>query len=261
MADEHPLKPFYSVLVLAFACSALVATAAVGLAPLQEANRSIDKKKNILNAAGVYQRDIPVEDQFSIIDTRIIELATGEFVTNEDSGSNTSTQMSPTVAMDSSRELARDEDIAGIRELEKYSYVYLVKNNDQIDQVVLPVRGKGLWSTMYAYVALDSDMTTLRGISFYEHGETPGLGGEVENPRWQSGWRNKKVYAPDGEVGFSVVKSSSESSPEEAAYQVDGLSGATITSQGVETLMQFWFGEHGFKPFFNQIKKQGGFNG
>lgn len=261
MADEHPLKPFYSVLVLAFACSALVATAAVGLAPLQEANRSIDKKKNILNAAGIYQKEKPVEDQFSAIETRIVELASGEFVTNEDSPAKGSTQMSPAVAMDASRKLTREEDIAGIRELEKYSYVYLVKNNGQIDQVVLPVRGKGLWSTMYAYVALDSDMTTLRGVSFYEHGETPGLGGEIENPRWQSGWQNKKVYAPDGEVEFSVVKSSSQTSPEEAAYQVDGLSGATLTSQGVETLMQFWFGEHGFKPFFNQIKKQGGFNG
>jgi Na+-transporting NADH:ubiquinone oxidoreductase subunit C len=261
MAEEHPLKPFYSVLVLAFGCSALVATAAVGLGPLQEANRSVDKKKNILNAAGIYQKNQPIEDQFSVIDTRIIELATGEFVADQASGSNTSSQMSPAVAMDASRELSRDEDIAGIRELEKYSYVYLVKNNDQIDQVVLPVRGKGLWSTMYAYVALDSDMTTVRGVSFYEHGETPGLGGEVENPRWQSGWRNKKVYTADGEVEFSVVKSSSESSPEEAAYQVDGLSGATLTSQGVETLMQFWFGEHGYRPFFNQIKKQGGFNG
>ncbi|MBT8333848.1 MAG: Na(+)-translocating NADH-quinone reductase subunit C [Desulfobacterales bacterium] len=261
MADEHPLKPFYSVLVLAFGCSALVATAAVGLAPLQEANRSIDKKKNILNAAGIYQKDKPVEDQFSAIETRIIELASGEFVANEESAAKGTAQIPPAVAMDASRELKREEDIAGIRALEKYSYVYLVKNNDQIDQVVLPVRGKGLWSTMYAYVALDSDMTTLRGVSFYEHGETPGLGGEVENPRWQSGWQNKKVYSPDGEVEFSIVRSSSESSPEEAAYQVDGLSGATLTSQGVETLMQFWFGEHGFRPFFNQIKKQGGFNG
>ena len=261
MADEHPLKPFYSVLVLAFACSALVATAAVGLAPLQEANRSIDKKKNILNAAGIYQKDRPVEDQFSAIEARIIDLASGKFVTNEDSASKESAQTSPAVAMDSSRDLEREEDIAGIRELEKYSYVYLVKNNGQIDQVVLPVRGKGLWSTMYAYVAIDADMTTLRGVSFYEHGETPGLGGEVENPRWQSGWQKKKVYTPDGEVKFSIVKSGSQSSPEEAAYQVDGLSGATLTSQGVETLMQFWFGEHGYKPFFNQIKKQGGFNG
>ena len=68
MAKEHPLKPFYSVLVLAFACSALVAAAAVGLRPYQDENKSLDQKKNILTAAGLLQQEVSVDEQFGSIE-------------------------------------------------------------------------------------------------------------------------------------------------------------------------------------------------
>ena len=113
---------------------------------------------------------------------------------------------------------------------------------------------------MYAYVAIDADLSTIRGVSFYEHGETPGLGGEIANPRWQSGWQDKNIYDQNNDLAISVVKSGTQASPEEQVYQIDGLSGATITTQGVDSMMQFWFGEHGFKPFFEQLKN-GGLNG
>lgn len=261
MADEHPLKPFYSVLVLAFACSALVAAAAVGLRPLQEANRTLDQKKNILAAAGIYQDNVPVAAQFEAIDSRIIDLKTGLFVDAEKIDPATFDQLAAALSDDSGRELDRKSDIAGIRRQENYSLVYLVKDNGTVKQIVLPVRGKGLWSTLYAYVSVDADLTTVRGVAFYEHGETPGLGGEVDNPRWQKGWQDKKLFSPEGNLQFAVVKSGTQSTPEEQAYQVDGLSGATLTTQGVDKLMQFWFGNHGFQPFFTEIKKQGGFNG
>lgn len=261
MSDEHPLKPFYSVLVLAFACSALVAVAAVGLRPLQEANKTLDQKKNILNAAGIYQPDQPVDKQFEAIETRIINLDDGSFVPRESIDPENYNQLAASLTDEGGTKLSRSEDPAGIRRLEHYSLVYLVKKDGQISEIVLPVRGKGLWSTMYAYVAIDSDLTTIRGISFYEHGETPGLGGEVENPRWEAGWKDKKLYAPDGDLKIEVVKNSSQSSPEEQPYLVDGISGASLTSQGVENLMRFWFGNHGFQPFFKRIKDQGGFNG
>ena len=104
------------------------------------------------------------------------------------------------------RKLSEEEDIARLRRLEKYSLVYLVKDGDKIKQIILPVRGKGLWSTMYAYVALDGDLNTIRGVSFYEHGETPGLGGEVENRSWQKGWQGKEVYNDSGEMDLQFVK-------------------------------------------------------
>jgi Na+-transporting NADH:ubiquinone oxidoreductase subunit C len=261
MADEHPLKPFYSVLVLAFGCSLLVAVAAVGLRPLQDANKQLDQKKNILNAAGIYQPETPIADQFAHIETKIVELASGQYVSSETLDPASYNQLAAALSEENGKALQRSDDPAGIRRLEKYSLIYLVRKEDKIDQVVVPVRGKGLWSTMYAYVALDSDLTTIKGISFYEHGETPGLGGEVQNPRWQAGWQQKKLYSPEGDMAFDIVKSSNQGSHEELPYMVDGLSGATLTSQGVENLIHFWFGNDGFKPFFNRVKGEGGFNG
>lgn len=261
MAKESAARPFYTVLILAFACSALVSMAAIGLRPMQEENRDIDMKKNILRAAGLYDTGQPVDTLFSAIETRIVELATGKFVPEDKVSPESYNQLKATLNADLSRALNKKEDIAGLRRLEKYSLVYLVKKKERIDQIILPVRGKGLWSTMYGYVAIDGDLKTIRGISFYQHGETPGLGGEIENQRWQAGWEGKKMYGPDDKVLLQVVKGGAKKNGKEAQYRVDGLSGATMTSEGVDNLMHFWFGDHGFKPFFERLQKQGGLNG
>ncbi len=256
MAEENALKPFYSVLVLAFVCSALVAGAAVGLRPLQDANRGLDRKKNILYAAGLFTEGKTIEQMFSPIETKIVELATGKFVPEETIRPESYKQLKAALSDDSGRKLSEEEDIARLRRLEKYSLVYLVKEGDQTKQIILPVRGKGLWSTMYAYVALDGDLTTIRGVSFYEHGETPGLGGEVENRRWQAGWQGKKVYDNSGKMELKFVKGKAATVEPAMSHQIDGLSGATLTTKGVNSLMEFWFGDHGFKPFFAQLKKE-----
>lgn len=260
MAEEHPLKPFYSVLILAFGCSALVAMAAVGLKPYQDANKALDQKKNILAAAGLYQEHISVEEQFASIDTKLIELATGKFIEDQSIDPQSFDQLDSASKDETGQTVMEADDLAGIRRQEKYSLVYLVKEGDSVEQIILPVRGKGLWSTMYGYVAIASDLNTIRGVSFYEHGETPGLGGEIENPRWQKGWQEKNLYNDTSELLISVVKSGTQSSPEEQLYHIDGLSGATLTTKGVDNMMRFWFGDHGFKPFFEQIRN-GGFNG
>ena len=142
-----------------------------------------------------------------------------------------------------------------------YYLVYLVKDEDETVQYILPVRGKGLWSTMYGYVSLDADLTTIRGISFYEHGETPGLGGEIENEKWLAGWQGKKMYSPEQTLALEVVKGKAPTTGEDAQYQVDGLSGATMTADGVNNLMHFWLGEHGFKPFLHRLQNKGDNNG
>ncbi len=252
MADESLARPFYTVLILAFVCSALVAGAAVGLRPQQEANREMDRKKHILYAAGLYDPAKSIEQMFAPVETRVIELATGEFVPEDTIRPETYRQLKAALSEEYGRELKKEEDLARVRRLEKYSLVYIVKYGEEIRQIVLPVRGKGLWSTMYAYVALDGDLSTIRGVSFYEHGETPGLGGEVENPRWQEDWRGKKLYNEQGEFRLRFAKGAASAGPAKS-YEIDGLSGATLTTKGVENLMEFWFGDHGFKPFFTRM--------
>ncbi|MGW8194122.1 MAG: Na(+)-translocating NADH-quinone reductase subunit C [Desulforhopalus sp.] len=244
MADENPAKPFYSVLVLAFVCSALVAGAAVGLRPQQQANKAIDRKKHILYAANLFEKGKSIDELFTPIETKTVDLATGRYVNPQNIDPKASEQLSDA------------DDIAKLNTVEKYKQVYLVKSGDKIDQIVLPVRGKGLWSTMYAFVALDGDLNTIRGVSFYEHGETPGLGGEIENKRWQAGWQGKKVYDDQGNEDLQFVKGGVDSGQPEASHQIDGLSGATLTTKGVENLMEFWFGNHGFKPYITQLKNK-----
>jgi len=252
MAEESAAKPFYSVLILAFVCSALVAGAAVGLRPLQDANRLLDQKKNILYAAGLYEEGKSIEELFSPIEIRVVELASGKYVPDDQISPATYNQLKAALTETDGLRLADKDDIARLRRIEKYSLVYLVRNGEKIEQIVLPVRGKGLWSTMYAYVALDGDLTTIRGVSFYEHGETPGLGGEIENKKWQNGWRGKKLYDPDGNMELKIIKGEVA----ESGDHIPALSGATLTAKGVNNLMEFWFGDHGFKPYLNQIRSK-----
>lgn len=258
MADGSVAKSYYSVLILAFVCSALVAGTAVGLRPMQEANRLLDQKKNILYAAGLFEQGKSVDELFSSIKTKVVDLESGLYVPAEEIDPQSYDQSQAAQSTDKGALLSRDEDQAGLHRLEKYSLVYLVYEGDKLSQVVLPVRGKGLWSTMYAYVAIDLDLNTIHGISFYEHGETPGLGGEIENKKWQDGWQGKKLYGPDGNMDLRVVKGKADLSGEQGAYQVDGLSGATLTADGVSRLMEFWFGDHGFKPYLAQLQQNKG---
>lgn len=255
MVDITAAKPFYSVLVLAFFCSLMVAGAAVGLRPLQEENKALDRQKNILLAANLFDASKSVQQLFADIETRVVDLETGKFVPPETISPQQFDQLKAAMSDKMGKPLPKDEDIAGIGRLEKYSLVYLVKKDGKLSQVVLPIRGKGLWSTLYGYIAVKEDMTSVNGISFYEHGETPGLGGEITNPRWQAGWHDKKIYNASDE---EVIQIGGKADQKDKVHHVDGLSGATLTTNGVDDLITFWFGENGFKPFLTRLKESGG---
>lgn len=256
MDKETPAGAFTAVMTLALICSLLVAGAAVGLRPRQEANRKLDQKKNILRAAGLYQGQGDVEELFQQVEAKIIRLADGSFVPPEELDPRSFDQLQAARQEGTGKALNKETDIAGLSFQEKFSLVYLVHKGGkggQLDKVILPIRGKGLWSTLYGYVALSADLNTISGITFYEHGETPGLGGEIDNPDWQAGWAGKQLYNQADQQGtarIQVVKGQGQ-----GAHQVDGVSGATLTMDGVSNLMQFWFGEHGFGPFLERYRK------
>lgn len=256
MADITAAKPFYSVLILAFVCSALVAAAAVGLRPMQDANRALDQKKNILYAAGLYNEQKSVDEMFSAITPKLVNLKTGDYVPESQITVQGYDQIRASLDPNNSKALSNEQDTAKLRRLENISLVYLVEKDNSLSQIILPVRGKGLWSTMFAYVALNADLNTISGVSFYQHGETPGLGGEIENKIWQHGWVGKKVYDPDGNINVTVIKGKADPTNADAAYQIDGISGATLTSNGVGDLLEFWFGDNGFKPYFSRLEKE-----
>jgi Na+-transporting NADH:ubiquinone oxidoreductase subunit C len=138
----------------------------------------------------------------------------------------------------------------------KKAKIFQVMSGDNISAVILPVHGKGLWSTMYGFVALGPDGNAIKGLTFYQHGETPGLGGEIDNPRWKGMWPGRKVYADDGTPKIEVIKGQA-GPPATDPYRVDGLSGATITGRGVGYLLRFWLGENGFGPYIDKFRGEG----
>jgi Na+-transporting NADH:ubiquinone oxidoreductase subunit C len=235
--------------VLCIVCSTVVATAAVMLKPQQQAAQERDRAINILQIAHIYDPNQPLLQQMEQVEARVVDFNTGLF----------SDEMTPDQVIDarkvaSTPELSTDlppaEDLAKIGRRENYGVVYLVERDGELDRVVLPIRGYGLWSTLWGYMALEADLNTVIGLGYYQHAETPGLGGEVDNPSWRAQWSGKQVY-DDGEVALRVVKGQAAAN---SAHQIDGLSGATLTTRGVDNMVQFWLGPQGWGKFLKNLK-------
>lgn len=251
-SNDSTSKTIIVALALCIVCSVFVSTAAVMLRPAQQANKDLDRKTNILAAAGLLKQGVSVDQQFESVKTRAVDLTTGKFT----DAVNVSSYDQRKAAKDpaQSEDLTEDQDIAKIGRRANYALVYIVENDSGIDKVILPIKGYGLWSTLYGFVALESDLNTVAGLGFYEHAETPGLGGEVDNPLWKAKWVGKKAYDENNHAVLSVIKGTVDSSRPEAVHQVDGLSGATLTSRGVDNLVKFWMGENGFAPFLANLR-------
>lgn len=259
MSNDSIKKTVLVVFGVCLVCSLLVSTAAVKLAPLQEHNKLIDKVKNILIAGQLFGEGTNIAKTYEEkVEPELIELATGEVVSEDkfDEVLNIKSFDISTLANSSvyGRIIPQSKDLADIKKSPKYMLVYFVKENDHISRVILPVYGKGLWSTMYAFLALDKDLKTVTGITFYQHGETPGLGGEIENPRWDDLWKGKVAFDENNKVQLEVIKGIVNRNKPEAKYQIDGLSGATLTTRGVDKMIKFWLGEDGYAPFLNKLR-------
>ena len=127
----------------------------------------------------------------------------------------------------------------------------VVDDQGELLSMVMPVYGKGLWSMIYGFVAVKSDLNTIENVVFYEHGETPGIGDFLNDPEWTDKFRNKQLYDDKGKVAIKVVKGGAK---EGDVHGIDAISGATMTGRGVQRSIQFWFGNEGFETFFNKLK-------
>ena len=253
MSSNDGIKKTLTVaLLLCVVCSVIVSTAAVVLKPAQEFNQALDRKRNILAAAGMLEEGRSVDELFAQAETRVVDLRTGKFTDAVEADSYDQRRGAKDPA--TSDKLSGAEDPAKILRKEHYALVYLFKDSQgTIDRIVLPVHGYGLWGQLYGFIALDSDAQTVAGLGFYEHKETPGLGGEVDNPRWKALWPGKQVYR-DGKVEIEVIKGTVNPDSADAIYEIDGLAGATLTTRGVSNLVRYWLGENGFEPFLANLK-------
>lgn len=251
-------------LTVCFVCSVVVSSAAVLLKPQRLENKSLDKNKNILEAAGLYNKDqggtsASIAELFTQFEQRVVDLEEKRLLSDieaADLGIDPATYDQRKAAKDPAVSKALDtrEDMASISRRARYSVIYILREDDgDIGKVVLPIHGYGLWSTMYGFIALQNDMNTVSGITFYEHGETAGLGGEVDNPAWKALWDGKSIYK-DGEVALDVVKGVANRDSADYRHQIDGLSGATLTSNGVEYTIAYWLGDEGFGPVLDELR-------
>ena len=237
-------------------CAILVSTSAVSLFDQQQANILLDKRKNVLLAAGILkpEENAPaqvINERFGAVKPVVIDLRSGEpapdidaaaFNQQKAKGDPTMSHLAPPNA-------------AGVKRLPNHAVIYQVMSGQgEVEMIVLPVEGYGLWSTLYGFLALDADTKTIRGLTYYQHGETPGLGGEVDNPAWKALWPGRVAYDDQWVPTIRVIKGKAGSAAEDP-HQVDGLSGATLTSRGVTHMLQFWLGENGFATYLAKFRE------
>ncbi|MEM7254281.1 MAG: Na(+)-translocating NADH-quinone reductase subunit C [Pseudomonadota bacterium] len=236
-------------IILCLFCSMVVSGFAISLRPLQEANKLLDKRKNILQVAGLYDDGTDIDEVFKSIESRVVDLQAGKFTDAVDPD----LYDQRTAAKDPTQSIELTEDLAGIRRQAKLASVYLVRDSGgEIEKIILPVHGYGLWSTLYGFVAVNREGDLVEALQFYEHAETPGLGAEVDNPSWRAQWPGKRIYDESGNVKLGINKTVPTGG---ADYHIDALAGATLTTRGVDNLVKFWMGEQGFKPFLENLKK------
>ncbi len=254
MHEESPIRVLAIAALVCVVCSIFVSAAAVGLRPRQQANKLRDKQRYILQTAGLYQpgSNGDLAALFEQIEGRVIDLETGEFVEGV-----TPDDLEKQGAENGATKIPAENDVAGLGEKPARRAIYIVREGNRLERLILPVEGKGLWSTMHGFVALGPDLTTIKTFCIYDHAETPGLGGEVSSPKWLALWDEKTALDAEGRPILEVVKGAVDPQSPNADHQIDGLSGATLTGRGVTNLVHFWLGEQGYGPLLDRLRKGG----
>lgn len=251
-------RTLFIVVGLCLVCSIFVSTAAVVLKPTQQENKLLDKQKYILEAASLINTKegkvtkAQIQDTYAkYVEAKLVDLKTGDWVEGQDANLFDQRKAS----RDPETSFVPEHDIASVKRVANTAVVYLVRDDaGKLTSVILPVHGYGLWSTMYAFLALEADLNTVQSLVYYDQAETPGLGGEVQNPQWIAKWKDKKVFDEQGNIAISVTKNPAVA---ESEHGVDALSGATLTSNGVQHSLTFWLGKEGFASFIEKARNGG----
>jgi Na+-transporting NADH:ubiquinone oxidoreductase subunit C len=254
---ESTARTLMVALIVCLVCSVFVASAAIALKPIQTQNRLLDRQRTLLAIAGLgtpEMSDTAVRRLYTErVSARVVDLQTGLF--SDAHNPNTFDARRASRDPELSDELSSSQDLASIGRREQFSVVYLVKQDGQLQTLILPVRGAGAWGTIYGFIALQGDLNTVVGLGFYQHSETPGLGGEIDNPNWRALWHGKSLFDASGALAVQIIHGTVNPQSANARHQVDGLAGATLTSRSVHNLLHFWLGENGFGPLLTHLQR------
>jgi len=237
-------------------CSVFVAGSAESLRERQAANVVLDRQTKVLVVSGLMEAGASLSpaEIGEIFDARVkplaVDLERGDYNLKVDPNAYDQRK----AAKDPARSRQAEDNAAKVRRLPDVGVVFQVQSEDGgVDAIIIPIEGMGLWGTLYGYLALSPDTRTIEGITFYKHKETPGLGGEVDNPRWKSLWRGRRAFDDNGVPKITVIKGQAGPADQDP-YRVDGLSGATITSRGVGALVRYWLGDAAFGPYLENVR-------
>lgn len=250
--NDDPVKTLGIAILVAFFSAVTVSVTAVWLRPYQEANRKAELEARVERMLDTLpgMRHMMMEVGVDSLETRMVDLANGSFVSGADPAGFDAVAAARDPA--ASIELAPEADIAGIKRRANLSPVYLLQRHGRLMLIVLPVYGAGYQSTIRAYLALEHDLVTIAALTITEQGDTPGYGARIEEPEWQALWPGRKIADENGNIVIAVVRGQATT-----PYEVDGISGATYTSNGVMNMLRFWLGDLGFGPFLNRLEKEG----
>ncbi len=260
MSADSPGKMVFVAASVALVCSILVSSAAVFLKEKQGFKKERERKKNILLCADLLKEGGSIMQEFKKVTPILIDLQKGTYTEKFNVKTFAKGLKEYMSHGDNIIPVPQGDVILGTKEIPKKIVAYIVKEKSKVKQIVLPVYGKGLWSSIYGFLSVDSAGETVRGITFYEQGETPGLGGEIENPLWTSIWKGKKIFDKNSVLKIRVIKGKVQPESKDAPYEIDGLSGATLTSRGVSDFVRFWLGKEGFGLLLKNMAKGGAVN-
>ena len=230
---------YFFIITVSFICSMLLSLASEGLKDKKNLNIELDKKKNILQSIGIETVGLSSEMIISKFNFNIKEQ-----VINID-GMIVNDILHKDLEKNINR---RSGDTEYYNENNKYFPLFI---SETMNSIILPISGKGLWSSLFGYVAINSkNYSTVNGITFYAHGETPGLGAEISKDWFKSNFVGKEIYNGGALVSVRVAKAGMAN--KSSSYEVDGISGATITSNGVEELLKRDLKK--YEPYFNRNK-------
>jgi len=258
MNKDSPRNAFFVVMVTALVCSSLVSAAVVVLRPIQLNNQMLDQSRNIMQLTGLLPGDRVIEDEdmlelYKSLDIRIINIDEADY--NEEIDPVTFNTRLALNDPDLSVAIPSELDLASLGRRTRFMPVYMVWDDDGLDRVILPVRGNGMWSMLYGYIALEPDLNTISGMTFYEQNETPGLGDQITHGHWLEQWQGRQVYDDQGNPRFRINEGVVQPDSATSRFEVDALTGATVTGDAVTSMVHYWFGPHGYRDFLLALRE------
>ena len=251
--NSAPYTLVFTLIVCAV-CSVLVAGAYVLLGERQRSDAAVSRMLDILRLTGLAEAGEELERdeifaRFEAIRPRAIDTETWQV--DPDVDARLFDQREAENDPLTSREAPPNS--AGVRRLPSHVVVYEKLGDDgQLEQILLPIHGQGYGGQIYGFLSLGPDLNTIRDIVFYEHQETPTLGGRIDRPKWRSAWPGRRVFDADGSVVLRLV--ADPGPPEIDPHRVDLVSRASVTTAGIQNMIEFWMGPAGFASFLDDYR-------